>query len=121
MRLLKAFVRADRVGGVVRALEQARAPGITVSVVRGAGYDFDPRLLDPRVFPLLSRDELARCPELAKVEVVCSDEDVDRLLDSVIDAARTGGRGDGIVFVTRVDRAVKIRTGEEGRQAFTRP
>ena len=121
MKLLKAFVRADRVGGVVRALEQARAPGITVSIVRGAGYDFDPRLLDPRVFPLLSADELARCPEVAKVEVVCSDEDVDRLLAGVVGAARTGGPGDGIVFVTAVDRAVKIRTGEEGPQAFTRP
>ena len=121
MKLLKAFVRAEHVGEVVRALEDARAPGITVSVVRGAGYDFDPRLLDPRVFPLLSADELARCPEVAKVEVVCSDEDVDRLLAGVVGAARTGGPGDGIVFVTSVDRAVKIRTGEEGPRAFRRP
>lgn len=121
MKLLKAFVRGDHVGKVVRALEQARAPGITVSVVRGVGYDFDPRLLDPRVFPVLSADELSRCPEVAKVEVVCSDEDTDRLLAAVVGAARTGGSGDGIVFVTPVERAVKVRTGEEGAQAFTRP
>lgn len=118
---LKAFVRADYIGKVVRALEDARAPGITVSVVRGAGFDFDPRTVDPRVFPLFSADELSRCPEVAKVEVVCSDEDVDRLLAAVVGAARTGGPGDGIVFITPVDRAVKVRTGEEGPQAFTRP
>lgn len=120
MKLLKAFVRADHIGKVVRALEDAGAPGITVSLVRGVGYDFDPRTLDPRVFPLLSADELSRCPEVSKVEIVCSDQDVDRLLAAVVGAARTGASGDGIVFVTAVDRAVKIRTGEEDAQAVTR-
>lgn len=120
MKLLKAFVRSDHIGKVVRALEEARAPGITVSLVRGVGYDFDPRTVDPRVFPLLSADELSRCPEVAKVEVVCSDEAVDRLLVAVVGAARTGASGDGIVFVTAVEQAVKVRTGEEGAQAFTR-
>ena len=118
MKLLKAFVRAESVGKVVHALQGAQAPGITVSVVRGVGYDFEPRLLDPRVFPL-AEDELVRCPEVAKVEVVCRDEDVDRLLVATVGAARTGGPGDGIVFITQVDRAVKIRTGGEGAQAFT--
>ena len=69
---------------------------------------------------LLSEDELRRCPEVAKVEVVCGDEDADRLLAAVVSAAHTGGSGDGIVFITSVDRAVKVRTGEEGAQAFTR-
>ena len=114
MKLLKAFVRGNHVGKVVHALEQARAPGITVSIERGVGYELDPQLLNPRVFPLLSADELSECPEVAKVEVVCSDEDVDRLLAAVVGAARTGGSGDGIVFVTPVERAIKIRTGEEG-------
>ena len=119
MNLLKAFVRAEYVGKVVHALQGAGAPGITVSVVRGVGYDFEALATDPRVFPFVE-DELARCPKVAKVEVVCSDADVDRLLVAAVGAARTGGPGDGIVFITRVDRAVKIRTGEEGAQAFTR-
>lgn len=120
MKLVKAFVRANHIGKVVHALEEARAPGITVSVVRGIGGDFDARRMDPRVFKLVE-DELSGCPEIAKVEIVCSADDVDRLLDAVVSAARTGGPGDGIVFVSPVDRAVKIRTGEEGAQAFARP
>jgi nitrogen regulatory protein P-II 1 len=120
MKLLKALVRGDHIGTVVHALQRARAPGITVSIVRGVGYDFLPRSTDPRVFPLFE-DELARCPEVAKVEVVCGDEEIDRLIAAVVNAARTGAAGDGIVFVTAVERAIKVRTGEEGAPAFSAP
>ncbi|MGE5346024.1 MAG: P-II family nitrogen regulator [Acidithiobacillales bacterium] len=108
MKLLKAFVRTSRVDGIVRALEEAHAPGITVSRCHGVGYGYDPMLFT------LSPRELARTPEVTKVEVVCRSEDVDRLLGVLVQAARTGTRGDGIVFVTPVERAVRIRTGEEG-------
>lgn len=117
MKLLKAFVRASQIREVVHALERARAPGITVSIVRGVGEDFDPRSLDPRIFKL-SEDELCGCPEIAKLEIVCGADHIERLLDAVVAAARTGGSGDGIVFVSPIDRAVKIRTGEEGVTAF---
>ena len=120
MKLLKAFVRGDHIGPVVHALQRDRAPGLTVSVVRGVGYDFIPRSTDPRVFPLLE-DELSRCPEVAKVEVVCGDEDIDRLIAAVVEAARTGAAGDGIVFVTPVERVIKVRTGEEGAEALSIP
>jgi nitrogen regulatory protein P-II 1 len=108
MKLLKAFVRTRKVDDVIRALKSARAPGITVSRVHGVGYGYDPYL-----FTLAPR-ELPKTPEIAKVEVVCRDEDAGRLLDVLAAAARTGSDGDGIVFVTPVERAVRIRTGEEG-------
>lgn len=120
MKLLKAFVRADYIGKVVHALQYAQAPGITVSVVRGVGYDFVPLPTEPRVFPL-AEDALSRCPEVAKVEVVCRDEDIDRLVAAVLDGGQTGGPGDGIVFVTPVERVVKVRTGEEGAQVVSIP
>lgn len=112
MKLLKAFVRTTRADEVVVALEEAGAPGITVSRVHGVGYGYDPKL-----FTLAPR-EIPKTPEVTKVEVVCGDEDVDRLLGVVSAAARTGYQGDGIVFVTDVTRAVKIRTGAEGREAL---
>lgn len=120
MKLLKGFVRADRISKVIDELQGAGAPGITISVVRGVGYDFDVQLLDPRVFPALSDDELRRCPAVGKIEVVCADDHVDPLLAALVGAARTGGAGDGIVFVTPVERAVKIRTGEENVQVFSK-
>ena len=107
MKLLKAFVRTTRAEAVVRALEGAGAPGITLSRVHGVGYGYD-----PATFTLAPR-ELSRTPEVVKIEVVCNDREVDRLTEVLVTAARTGGRGDGIVFVTPVERAIQIRTGEE--------
>jgi nitrogen regulatory protein P-II 1 len=108
MKSIKAFIRTSRVDAVVGALEQAGAPGITVSRVHGVGYGYDPYVFT------LAPHELARTPEVAKIEVVCADGAADRLVGVITEAARTGSRGDGIVFLTPVEKAVRIRTGEEG-------
>lgn len=108
MKLLKAYVRTSKVDDAIRALEDAKAPGITVSRVHGVGYGYDPMLFT------LAPSELGKAPEVAKLEIVCGDRDVGRLVDTLVAAARTGGRGDGIVFITPVERAIHIRTGEEG-------
>ena len=115
MKLLKAFVRTRQVDDVIGALRVAKAPGITVSRVHGVGYGYDPLLFT------LSPSELSKAPEVARVEVVCDDEDAQRLVDTVVDVARTGSQGDGIVFITDVQRAVKIRTGEEDSEALKLP
>ena len=47
-----------------------------------------------------------------KIEVVVRDQDVDRCVDAIVGAARTGKIGDGKIFVTAVERVVRIRTGE---------
>ena len=52
------------------------------------------------------------------IEVVVHDEDVDRVVDAIVRCARTGEIGDGKVFVTSVERCVRIRTGEEDDAAL---
>lgn len=83
--------------------------------MHGVGYGYDPCLFS------LAPGELRRAPEVSQVEVVCSDEDLDRLLEAILAATHTGCRGDGIVFVTSVERTIRIRTREEGAQAFANP
>lgn len=112
MKLLKAFVRTHKLEEIVRALEAEEAPGIAVSSVRGVGYGYAPNLFT------LSESEMTRAQEMTKVEVVCAAPELDRLVGALVAAARTGLRGDGIVFVTEVERAIRIRTGEEGLAAF---
>ena len=107
MKLVKAFVRTSRAIDVVQALEQVGAPGISVSRVHGVGYGYDPRMFTS------GSSEINAAPEVAKLEVVCHDDEADSLIDAIVAAARTGSPGDGIVFVTAVERAVRIRTGEE--------
>lgn len=115
MKTLKAFVRTTRANAVVRALEDARAPGITLSRVHGVGYGYDPLTFT------LAPSEVNKTPEVIKVEVVCLDEEVDQLVSAIEMAARTGGRGDGVIFVTPVERAIKIRTGEEALESTNQP
>lgn len=107
MKLVKAFVRSSRAIDVVQALERVGAPGISVSPVHGVGYGYDPRMFTS------GSNEINAAPEIAKFEVVCHDDEADPLIAAIVDAARTGSPGDGIVFVTAVERAVRIRTGEE--------
>lgn len=112
MKLIKAYVRTRKVDDVVRALEAAGAPGITVGRVHGVGYGYEPSL-----YTLAPRD-VPRTPEVSQVEVVCPGSRVDDLVSILVTAARTGDPGDGIVFVSPVERAVRVRTGEEGGNAL---
>jgi len=113
MKLIKAFVRTTRVDEAVLALEAAGAPGITISRVHGVGYGYEPMLFT------LSPSECKKALEVSKLEIVCADSDAEQLIAAVAKAARTGVHGDGIVFVTPVERAMKIRTGEEGPDCLT--
>jgi nitrogen regulatory protein P-II 1 len=112
MKEIKAFLRTSKVDDVIRALRRSHAPGITVTRVHGVGYGYEPYLFT------LAPSELKKTPEVAKLEVVCRDEELDDLLTTILEAAHTGSPGDGIVFVTPVERAVKIRTGDEFPQAL---
>jgi nitrogen regulatory protein PII len=100
---VKAFIRPQRVTAVIEALHAlAEMPGITVSSNRGFGRSSTP--------PGTRFGET----DVAKLETVVPE----RLLDEVIDAIRleaaTGRPGDGKIFVTRVERAIQIRSGETG-------
>jgi len=53
-----------------------------------------------------------------KIEVVLQDDHVERAVEAIAQAARTGKIGDGKIFVTNVERVVRIRTGEEGNDAI---
>ena len=53
-----------------------------------------------------------------KIEVVVKTEDLERCIDAIVGAARTGQIGDGKIFVTSVERVVRIRTGEENETAI---
>jgi nitrogen regulatory protein PII len=54
----------------------------------------------------------------AKIEVAISDDDVERVVEAIVEAAKTGKVGDGKIFVTTIDQAWRIRTGETGDSAL---
>src|SRR3970040_3026783 len=103
MRQMKAFVRSVAVDNVVKALEAAGVPGVTVSTVHGVGYGYE-----PEHFTLAPRD-VAHAPRIGKVEVVCRAQDTDRLVRAIADAARSGLAGGGVGYCAPVDVEGKVR------------
>jgi nitrogen regulatory protein P-II 1 len=108
MKEVKAFLRCQKVETVIEALEDAGIDGITLIDVMGLGPLADP---DTAKYSVACVD---RYSDVAKLEVVCSDDDVHRVVELVRSTAYTGMPGDGIVFVSPVEMAVKIRTGAIG-------
>lgn len=112
MKEIKAHIRPERVEAVAGALHEAGIRHFTTIHVRsfGGGPDSGEGRVSLEVGEWYT--------EHAKLEFVCPAPQADALVTLILEAARTGEPGDGIVFVYDVDLAVKVRTGAIGRDAL---
>ncbi|HEY2257789.1 MAG TPA: P-II family nitrogen regulator [Variovorax sp.] len=111
MKQITAILKPFKLDDVREALAVVGVTGLTVTEVKGFGRQ-------------KGHTELYRGAEYVvdflpkmKVEVVVNEGDVERCVDAIVAAARTGKIGDGKIFVTNVERVVRIRTGEEDEAA----
>jgi nitrogen regulatory protein P-II 2 len=112
MKLITAVVKPFRLDDVRNALAEVGVQGMTVTEVKGFGRQ-------------RGHTELYRGAEYVvdflpkvKVEVAVTDELVDRVIEAISAAAKTGKVGDGKIFVTELTQVYRIRTGETGDQAI---
>jgi nitrogen regulatory protein PII len=112
MKLVTAIIKPFRLDDVKEALRGLGVQGMTVSEVRGFGRQ-------------RGHTEVYRGAEYtvdfvpkARVEVVVDDEEVERVVDAIVAAARTEKIGDGKVWILPVEGLVRIRTGERGHDAL---
>ena len=112
MILVTAIVKPFALGDVKDALERLGVLGMTVSEVQGFGRQ-------------KGHTEVYRGAEYSvdfvpkvRIEVVVADEAAGKVVDAVVEAARTGKIGDGKVWTTRVEQIVRVRTGERGGDAL---
>ncbi len=112
MKLISAVVKPFRLDDVRNALAEAGVQGMTVTEVKGFGRQ-------------RGHTELYRGAEYVvdflpkvKIDVAISDDLVERAIEAIVDAAKTGKVGDGKIFVTSLDEVYRIRTGETGDQAI---
>ena len=111
MKLVTAIVKPFVLEDVKGALEQLGILGMTVSEVQGYGRQ-------------KGHTEVYRGAEYSvdfvpkvRVEVVADDTLADKVVDAIVESARTGKIGDGKVWVTTVDSVIRVRTGERGTDA----
>ena len=112
MKKIEAFIKPFKLDQVKDALTEIGLVGMSVGEVRGFG-----RQRGHSEFYRGSEYHVDFLPKL-KIELVVSEEELDRAIEAILKAAHTGEVGDGKVFVSPVEEAIRIRTGETGSQAL---
>jgi nitrogen regulatory protein PII len=112
MTRIECIMRPERFEDVNAALEELGVVGITVSEVRGRGQQRG------YVEKFRGMEYQVRLLPKMKLEFVVADAQVEAIVAAILDGARTGEVGDGKIFLSRVDDAIRIRTGERGEAAL---
>jgi nitrogen regulatory protein P-II 1 len=112
MKKIEAVIRHHKLDDVKNALANLGIHGMTVTEVRGMGRAG--HVTESYRGQVYSVDLAPRM----KVEVVISDDQYPKVLQTLMTAARTGQVGDGRIFVTRIDEVVRVRTGETREEAL---
>ena len=112
MKKIEAIIKPFKLDEVKEALHEVGVSGITVAEARGFGRQ-------------KGHTELYRGAEYVvdflpkvKLEVVVEDRDADRVVEAILHASQTGRIGDGKIFVSTIDTAIRIRTGERDADAI---
>jgi nitrogen regulatory protein P-II 1 len=112
MKKIEAIIKPFKLDEVKEALHEVGLQGITVTEAKGFGRQ-------------KGHTELYRGAEYVvdflpkvKIEIVLADDMVDKAVEAIMNAARTGRIGDGKIFILNVEQAMRIRTGESGTDAL---
>jgi len=112
---IEAIIREEKLHDVKDALQRIGIVGMNVTECRGHGRQGG--------IELVGRTGTYKVDMLPRVQIniVLSDHNVEKAIDTICQAAQTGNVGDGLIFVYPVDDVVRIRTGERGRAALMYP
>ena len=112
MKKIEAVIRPEKLEEVRKAIEAVGYPGLTITEAEGHGKQ--------KGVVQQWRGETYRVEFLPKIklELIVSDADAERIIQAIIQAAKTGAVGDGKIFVSDIRDVIKIRTGERGDSAI---
>ena len=112
MKKIEAYIKPFKLDEVKEALMEAGVGGMSVTEVKGFGRQ--------RGHTELYRGSEYKVDFLPKIriDVVVKDEDVERVVKAIIASARTGQIGDGKIFISNVEDAIRVRTGESGEEVL---
>ncbi|MBI3316782.1 MAG: P-II family nitrogen regulator [Candidatus Omnitrophica bacterium] len=112
MKKIEAIIRPEKLDVVRQALEESGYPGLTITEIEGHG-------MQKGAFQQWRGEKykLDFLPKV-KVEIVCIDKDLEKIIQTLIESTYTGNVGDGKIFVYEVEEVVRIRTRERGERAL---
>ena len=111
MKKIEAIIRRTKVNQVCAILEKVGNSGVTISDVEGHGSQNG---IERKVRGITNREPFV---QKKRVVLVVKDKEVDRIMNAIREAVCTGEIGDGKIFVSSIDNAMRIRTGETGEAA----
>ena len=106
MKEITAYIRHDRADIVIEKLEEAGVKGITLLDANALAAWADQEAYS------FSIEYVQKYSKVVKIELICNNEDSDKLIDIISKFGHTGKCGDGWIFVSPVEKAVRIRTGQ---------
>jgi nitrogen regulatory protein P-II 1 len=109
---VEAIIRPGKLDDVKAALDDLGIKGITVISVMGAGKQRG------RTQYYRGQEYVVNLLDKTKIETVVNDDMVEPVIEAIMNAASTGEIGDGKIFTSKVDEAIRIRTGERGEPAL---
>lgn len=104
MKEIKAFVKPFKVNDILNRLVNVGFPNITVSQAEGTGaFQSEESTLSPNFSFINSK--------VAKIEIICNDVNVNGIVEIILKVGKTGNPGDGIVYVSDVEKLIRIKDG----------
>ena len=107
MKEIKAYIRKEKADIVIRKLQEAGVTGMTVLDVNALA-----EWADKKAFSY-SIEYVQKYSTVIKIELICNKKDVDKLMHVIIKYGHTGKSGDGWVFISNIEKSVRIKTGEK--------
>ena len=112
MKEIRAIIRVEKIRDVLDALEDTGHPGVSIERIEGHGRQTG------IVEQFRGREFKVDLLPKARLDIVCADDQVETLVQTIAANAKTGGIGDGKIFIYPVEGALRIRTGETGESAI---
>ncbi len=107
MKKIEAYIQPFMLRKIVDALRAIHIQGMSVIEAKGFGKQKD------ESYPHHATDYVVDFTPKTKIEIVCADEEANKIVEAIQQSAHTGRKGDGKIFIADLEKAISIRTGEE--------
>ena len=112
MKEIKAYIQPFMLQKVTDALHQIHVRGMSVQEIKGFGKEKD------EAYPHHSREYVTEFTPKMKIEIICLDDEVNQIVETIRKSGHTGRKGDGKIIITNVEKVFSIRNKEVNEQAI---